>query len=318
MEIWYLMTLTFVITFLILMWLIKFQKKKTIGQIEREEGLERHKSKNKTPIFGGVAFVLSFLFVFTFLLIIKEIDPYIYLLIIFPMISYSLLGFIDDLMILKKKSNSGVSPSMKFLFQIIIAVIFFIIYLVFNFDTSINLIFFKIDLKFMYGIFILLAFSGFTNATNLTDGIDGLLAGSFSIILIGIYLISKDFLIHKYIAIIFAGLCAFLYFNLPKAKIFMGDTGSLAIGSIFVSFLIIMKTEIFLVIFGLVYIIEVLSVIIQVLYFKRTKGKRIFKMTPLHHHFEIVFDSEIKTLILFYVFTILVVIFGIFVYYKNF
>lgn len=285
-----------------------------IGQVEREEGLRTHKSKNNTPIFGGIAFVISYLIIFTFLLVSEKMDLFIYLLIVFPMFSYSLLGFVDDMLILKRKSNLGIKPNVKFFIQIIIAVIFFIIYLVFNFDTSIDLFFIKLDLKFLYGIFILLAFSGFTNATNLTDGVDGLLAGTFTIVLIGIFWISNNFEIHKYISIIFAGLCAFLYFNLPKAKIFMGDTGSLALGSIFVSLMVIMKLEIYLFIFGLVYILEVLSVMLQVAYFKKTNGKRIFKMTPLHHHFEIVFNSEVKTLILFYIFTILTVMFGIMLY----
>ena len=163
-------------------------------------------------------------------------------------------------------------------------------------------------MKFLYGIFILLLFSGFTNATNLTDGIDGLLAGTFSIILIGLYLVIDNDIIKNMITVIFAGLCSFLYFNLPKAKIFMGDTGSLAIGSLFVSIMIILKMEIFIFIFGLLYVLETLSVILQVLYFKLTNGKRLFKMAPLHHHFEIVLNSEIKTLILFYLFTVISVL----------
>jgi phospho-N-acetylmuramoyl-pentapeptide-transferase len=311
MEIWYLMLLTFILTFLILNWLINYQKRNRVGQIEREEGLRSHKEKNKTPIFGGVAFVLSYLIVFTFLLIINEINIYIYLLIVMPMTSFSLLGFIDDYLILKYKKNEGIKPNIKFLIQIIISVLFFIIYLILNFDTKINLFFITIDLKFLYGIFILLAFSGFTNATNLTDGVDGLLAGTFSFILIGLFLITNNSDIRNLISIIFSGICAFLYFNLPKAKIFMGDTGSLAIGSLFVSLAIILKLEVFLFIFGLVYVLETLSVMLQVAYFKYSKGKRIFKMSPLHHHFEIVFNSEIKTLILFYLFTIMTVIFGV-------
>ena len=314
MEIWYLMILTFIITFFILTLLINYQKSKMIGQIEREEGLKTHKEKNKTPIFGGVAFVLSYLIVFTFLLIIDEINIYLYLLIVFPMFSFSLLGFIDDFLILKNKKNDGIKPNVKFLLQIIISVLYFIIYLIFNFDTSINLIFFKIDIGFLYGIFILLAFAGFTNATNLTDGVDGLLAGTLSFILIGLYMITSDMFSHRTISIIFAGLCAFLYFNLPKAKIFMGDTGSLALGSILVSFLIILKLEIYLFIFGLIYVLEALSVVLQVSYFKYTKGKRLFKMSPLHHHFEIVLGSEIKTLILFYTFTVITVIIGVLIY----
>lgn len=311
MEIWYLMLLTFILTFLILNWLINYQKRNRVGQIEREEGLRSHKEKNKTPIFGGVAFVLSYLIVFTFLLIIDEINIYIYLLIVMPMTSFSLLGFIDDYLILKYKKNEGIKPNIKFLIQIIISTLFFIIYLILNFDTTINLFFITIDLKFLYGIFILLAFSGFTNATNLTDGVDGLLAGTFSYILIGLFLITNSSDIRNLISIIFSGICAFLYFNLPKAKIFMGDTGSLAIGSLFVSLLVILKLEVFLFIFGLVYVLETLSVMLQVAYFKYSKGKRIFKMSPLHHHFEIVFNSEIKTLILFYLFTIITVICGV-------
>lgn len=314
MEIWYLMLLTFILTFLILNWLINYQKRNRVGQIEREEGLRSHKEKNRTPIFGGVAFVLSYLIVFTFLLIINEINIYIYLLIVMPMTSFSLLGFIDDYLILKYKKNEGIKPNIKFLIQIIISTLFFIIYLILNFDTTINLFFITIDLKFLYGIFILLAFSGFTNATNLTDGVDGLLAGTFSFILIGLFLITENSDIRNLITIIFSGICAFLYFNLPKAKIFMGDTGSLAIGSLFVSLLVILKLEVFLFIFGLVYVLETLSVMLQVAYFKYSKGKRIFKMSPLHHHFEIVFNSEIKTLILFYLFTITTVICGVFLY----
>ena len=313
LEIWYLMTLTFTLTFLILITLINFQTSNKIGQTEREEGLQSHKEKNNTPIFGGIAFVISYIIIITFLLLINHISLLIYLLLIFPMICFSLLGFIDDFLILKRKKNDGIKPNIKFLIQIIIAIIYFIIYLIFNFDTSINFIFFKIDLKFLYGIFILLAFSGFTNATNLTDGIDGLLGGTLSIIMIGIYIISNNYFMREIIAIIFSGLCAFLYFNLPKAKIFMGDTGSLALGSLFVSIMIIMKSELYLFIFGLVYIIETLSVMLQVYYFKKTNGKRLFKMAPLHHHFEIVLNSERKTLILFYIFTIFTVIVGILV-----
>lgn len=316
MEIWYLMLLTFTITFFILTILISYQRNKQIGQTEREEGLISHKKKNKTPIFGGVAFIISYLIVFTFLLITNEIDIYLFLLIIFPMLSFSVLGFLDDYLILKTKQNEGIKPNVKFLIQIIISVIYFLIYLLFNFNTTIDLIFFELDLKFLYGVFILLAFSGFTNATNLTDGVDGLLAGSFSFILIGLYIIKNDLFTHRMLSIIFAGLCAFLYFNLPKARIFMGDTGSLALGAVFVSIMIILKLEIYLFIFGLIYVLEALSVILQVFYFKFTKGKRLFKMSPIHHHFEIIFNSEVKTLILFYAFTIFTVIIGVLLYFN--
>ena len=314
MEIWFLMTLTYVLTFLVLIWLIEFQKKKHIGQHVREEGLESHKKKNNTPIFGGVAFVSVYIIVFTLLLVLNEVDIFLYLLVVFPLISYATLGFVDDFLILKFKNNRGIKPNLKFFVQIIIAIIYFVIYLSFNFDTTIDLIIFKVNLKFLYGIFILLSFSGFSNALNITDGADGLLAGTFSFIIVGLYFIIDDIYIRNYLAIIFAGLCAFLYFNLPKAKIFMGDTGSLALGSLFVSIFIILKMEIFMFVFGLVYLIEVGSVMLQVMYFKKTKGKRIFKMAPIHHHFEITLKSETKTLILFYMITIISVILGMVLY----
>ena len=309
------MLLTFCLTALILVTLIDYQSTNKIGQIEREEGLDTHKVKKNTPIFGGFAFVSSYLIMFTFLFVINRISFLVYLLLVYPLLSFFILGLIDDLLILKTKKNDGLKPNIKLLFQIIISVIYFIIYLLFNFDTSIDFVLFKLDLKFMYGIFILLSFSGFTNATNLTDGIDGLLAGTLSIIMIGVYLICDNFYLKDVIAILFSGLCAFLYFNLPKAKIFMGDTGSLALGALFVTIMIILKLEMYLFIFGLVYIIETLSVVIQVYYFKKTKGKRLLKMAPLHHHFEIVLNSERSTLFLFYLFTLITVILGLLLFY---
>lgn len=311
------MLFSFGLTFVILVVLINYQKKNRIGQTVREEGLKTHREKNNTPIFGGVAFNIVISLLISYLLIINVIDVYVYLLIIVPLIGYSTLGFIDDYIILKNKKNNGIKPNLKFLIQIVIAIIYFIIYLLFEFDTDINLGFIHIELKFLYGIFILLAFSGFTNATNLTDGIDGLLAGSFSIVLIGLFLIVKEEYMRVIISVIFASLSAFLYFNLPKAKIFMGDTGSLGIGAIFVSLFIILKLEYLMFIFGLLYIIEVLSVIIQVGYFKITKGKRVFKMTPLHHHFEITLCSEKKTLFLFYFITIISTVLALVIYRVN-
>jgi len=311
LDIWFLMMISFFITFLLLTIVIDIQHQKKLGQIEREEGLDSHKEKKNTPIFGGLAFLFSFIILFTYLLIKSHIDYFTYLLIVFPMISFSLIGLIDDILIIKKRNNTGMNSNVKFFFQILISLVYFVIYLLFKFDTMIDFIFFTIDLKFLYGILILLLFSGFTNASNLTDGIDGLLGGIFSLILLGFYFVSNTYEMKMIISILFSGMCAFLYFNLPKAKIFMGNIGSLCIGSLFVSLGIMMKKEIFLFIFGLIFIIEAFSVIIQVAYFKISKGKRIFKMAPIHHHFEIVFNSEVKTLLLFYVFVIVTVIFGV-------
>lgn len=311
MNIYLNMILSFIFTFLLLIFIINYQKKRMIGQYEREEGLVSHKVKKNTPIFGGVAFIFSIFISITILLINKEIDILKYLMIVFPMLSFGLIGFVDDYFILKKKHNSGISANVKLFLQIIISILFFVLYLLLKFDTSIDFIIFKIDIKFMYGIFILLSFSGFTNAANLTDGMDGLLAGVLSIILIGVFLVSKTNLEQQIVAIIFSSLCAFLYFNLPKARVFMGNVGSLALGALFVSIMVLFKQEMLMFIFGLIFIIEAFSVVLQVSYFKITKGKRIFKMAPIHHHFEIILGSEIKTLFLFYLATIFTVVMGL-------
>ena len=311
MELWYLMLMTFIITFILILWIINYQKRKFIGQIEREEGLRTHKAKNKTPTMAGVGFLISYVLAFSFLLINKIIDIKLYLMLIIPIGSFGLIGLIDDLLILKKGKNDGIKPSIKFLFQIIMSVLYFFIYLKMGYNTTIDLLIYRIDLKFLYGMFILLAFSGFSNAANLTDGIDGLLGGVFSIILIGFFFLTKDETYRTIISILFSGIVAFLYFNLPKAKVFMGNTGSLALGALLVSLAILMKMEIYLFIFGLIFVIEAFSVILQVFYYKKTKGKRLFKMAPIHHHFEIVFNSEIKPLLLFYLFTILTLILGL-------
>lgn len=314
MQLYIYMLLTFILTFIILKFLIKYQNKNKIGQFEREEGLVTHKKKANTPIFGGIAFIISFILTFTIMLLIKEFSFLQYLMITFPMISFGIIGLIDDVLILKQQKNDGISPRIKLFLQLVISVIYFIIYLILDFNTKINLIFFDIDLKFFYGIFILLSFSGFTNATNLTDGIDGLLGGVLSIIFIGFFFISSDIIEQKIAVIIFSGLSAFLYFNLPKAKIFMGNVGSYSLGAIFVSVAILFNQEILLFIFGLIFIIEAFSVVIQVYYFKLTKGKRLFKMAPIHHHFEIIFNSEVMTLLLFYLFTIFCVVMSFFVF----
>ena len=304
----YFILLAFSLTFVFLDSLIKYEKKLNKGQIEREEGLRSHKSKNHTPTLGGLVFVLVIIFVYTLYIFCFEKNTKNYLLIMIALLGYFLIGLIDDLLIVIKGNNNGLSSDFKFLLQIVVASIFFYYYIKYNNDTSIDIFHYKIDLKFMYGIFILLLFSGFTNATNLTDGIDGLLAGTM---IIAFFIVSnlvtyKD--LKTLIIISISALLAYLYYNLPKAQIFMGDSGSLALGSIFISIAIIEKKEVIFLLVGLLYIVEAVSVILQVLYFKVTKGKRLFKMAPIHHHFEVVFGSEEKTLGLFY---LLALIFGL-------
>lgn len=301
------MIITFFLSFSFTLYIIERQKVLKVGQIERELGLRSHKVKNNTPTLGGISFLIVTSLIFIFISLFNKFDFKITFLILLPFISYGILGLIDDLLIIKYKNNKGISPILKFLIQIFIAAIYFIVYLSLDFSTKLDLIFFEIDLKFMYGIFILLAFSGFSNATNLTDGIDGLLVGTFLIAISFFFYFSVYSEINYFIGILFSSLIVFFYFNYPKAKIFMGNVGSLSLGGALVSIAVIMKMEVALFIVGFLYVIEALSVIIQVGYFKISKGKRIFKMAPIHHHFEIVFKSEILTLLVFYTFMTIMV-----------
>lgn len=314
METVILMIDVFLLSISIILFLINYQKVNSIGQIERELGLRSHKAKNHTPTLGGIAILTSTILFFTISAILNELDIKIYLLLIIPLLGYGILGFIDDWLILTKGKNDGISAGLKFFIQIVIAAIYFMIYLGYQFDTSIDLIFFKIDLKFLYGIFLLLAFSGFSNATNLTDGIDGLLGTSFILVLLSYALLSNQLIIQQFIAIMISAIMGFLVFNLPKAKIFMGNTTALAFGAVMVSIAVIIKFEISIFIFGFLYLLEVISVMMQVSYYKLTKGKRIFKMAPLHHHFEIIYNSETKALKLMILIQILSCIFGLIIF----
>lgn len=314
METVILMIDVFLLSISIILFLINYQKVNSIGQIERELGLRSHKAKNHTPTLGGIAILISTILFFTISAILNELDIKIYLLLIIPLLGYGILGFIDDWLILTKGKNDGISAGLKFFIQIVIAAIYFMIYLGYQFDTSIDLIFLKIDLKFLYGIFLLLAFSGFSNATNLTDGIDGLLGTSFILVLLSYALLSNQLIIQQFIAIMISAIMGFLVFNLPKAKIFMGNTSALAFGAVMVSIAVIIKFEISIFIFGFLYLLEVISVMMQVSYYKLTKGKRIFKMAPLHHHFEIIYNSETKALKLMILIQILSCIFGLIIF----
>ena len=314
METVILMIDVFLLSISIILFLINYQKVNSIGQIERELGLRSHKAKNHTPTLGGIAILISTILFFTISAILNELDIKIYLLLIIPLLGYGILGFIDDWLILTKGKNDGISAGLKFFIQIVIAAIYFMIYLGYQFDTSIDLIFFKIDLKFLYGIFLLLAFSGFSNATNLTDGIDGLLGTSFILVLLSYALLSNQLIIQQFIAIMISAIMGFLVFNLPKAKIFMGNTTALAFGAVMVSIAVIIKFEISIFIFGFLYLLEVISVMMQVSYYKLTKGKRIFKMAPLHHHFEIIYNTETKALKLMILIQIFSCILGLIIF----
>ncbi len=307
----------FIITIFLFNLFIKWLKQKKIGQMIREEGPRNHFNKIGTPTMGGILIIINtIIFYILFLLITNSgFNHNKILLLIIPFLFYGLIGFIDDYLIIKKHKNEGLKPNIKFLFELIISTIYYFLYLELGYKNELNFFGTLIELGFIYGIFIMFFFTGLTNATNFTDGVDGLL-GSVSItsfISIGIISYLKEEYEILYFSIIITFIIlAFLFYNFPKAKVFMGDTGSLAIGGIICSMLILLKCEILIIFIGFIYLIEVLSVMLQVWYFKRSKGNRIFKMTPLHHHFELSGLNDIKIDLLFSLINIILAIIGIY------
>ncbi|MCI6716580.1 MAG: phospho-N-acetylmuramoyl-pentapeptide-transferase [Mollicutes bacterium] len=298
-------------------------KRKKWGQNIRTEGPRNHLRKAGTPTMGGIIIIicsiigyLIFTRLFHFNYEIKKL-----MLLIIPFIGYGLVGFFDDYLIIKRHNNEGLKPSIKFILELVIAAGFYFLYLELGYENSLNFFGVSTKLSFFYGCFIVLLLTGFTNATNFTDGLDGLLGmvSLTSFIGIGILAYLKGEMLICYFTItIISVIIGFLIFNLPKAKIFMGDTGSLALGALIVSMLIVLKCEILIIFFGFIYLVEILSVMLQVWYFKRTKGQRILKMAPLHHHFELSGLSENKIDILFMLINLVMVIIGIYLGVKIF
>ncbi|MCO4345358.1 phospho-N-acetylmuramoyl-pentapeptide-transferase [Staphylococcus agnetis] len=298
--------IAFIITAVLVPVLIPTLKRMKFGQSIREEGPESHMKKTGTPTMGGLTFLISAI-VTTLIasFFVDTASPL--LLLVFVTLGFGLIGFIDDYIIVVKKNNQGLTSKQKFLAQIVIAVIFFIVAKgmnAFDFSTSINLPFtdISIPLSFAYVIFIIFWQVGFSNAVNLTDGLDGLATG-LSIIGFSMYAVMSFILaqpaIGLFCVIMVAALAGFLPYNINPAKVFMGDTGSLALGGIFATISIMLNQDLSLLFIGLVFVLETLSVMIQVTSFKLT-GKRVFKMSPLHHHFELVGWSEWKVVGVFW------------------
>lgn len=313
---------TFIISVIIALIIIPILRKLKIGQIEREDGPESHLSKQGTPTMGGVimliAIIISAIITFIYysktdLAIAKNMIP---LLII--AIGIGLIGFIDDFKKLILKNTKGLKPSYKMLGLLIISVVFVMYIINFtNVNTEIlipftdNYINLPIWIFIPFAIFVILAT---TNAVNLTDGVDGL-GGSVSVIIIATLTVIGMILDVQEIVIfgsIVCGAClGFLIFNIHPAKIFMGDTGSLMLGGIISAMAIYLRIPLILILIAIIPILETLSVMIQVTYYRKTK-KRIFKMAPLHHHFELSGWSENKVVSIFSLITTIVCIIGIY------
>lgn len=255
----------------------------------------RHASKNGTPTIGGLIFIVPTILAMLFLYFRGSLEiTHSLLIIIFVFISYAALGFVDDFMKIRFKNNDGLSISQKLLVQVLIALVFFYIYMKGGGDANVTIssLGISIDLGWIYGLFILFLLVGSSNAVNLTDGLDGLAGGtsliaflSFGIITWGTTWVEGYQEIAIFCFILCGSLLGFLVYNTHPAKVFMGDTGSLALGATLASIAILTKHELSLAVIGGVFVLETLSSIIQLTAIKKFK-KKVFLMAPIHHHFE--------------------------------
>lgn len=310
----------FLITVAVFPIVIPFLKRLKFGQSIREEGPESHMKKTGTPTMGGVMILISV--TLTTLLVngIVTAEPMGFetLLLLLVLLGFGTLGFLDDFIKIVKKRNLGLTSKQKMAGQILIAVIFYFVLRANDFPTYVAIPGTEIqwDIGIGYALLILVMLVGASNAVNLTDGLDGLLAGTASIAFGAFAFLAwydgSQMDVTVFSLSVVGALLGFLVFNAHPAKVFMGDTGSLALGGAIATIAILTKMEIILVIIGGIFVIETLSVIIQVLSFKTT-GKRIFRMSPIHHHFELGGWSEWKVVLVFWAAGFLLSVFGIFI-----
>ncbi|MCI8784586.1 MAG: phospho-N-acetylmuramoyl-pentapeptide-transferase [Dorea sp.] len=287
--------------------IIPVLRKLKMGQTEREEGVKSHLKKAGTPTMGGVIILLSV--VITSVIYIKDYPKIIPIL--FVTLGFGLIGFLDDYLKVVMKRSDGLFPKQKMALQIVVTAIFAFYIIKFT-DVSLAML-----IPFTGGKYwnigwlaiplLFIAVIGTVNGVNFTDGLDGLassvtvlVATFFTVVAIG-----TESGIEPVTCAVVGALLGFLLFNVYPASVFMGDTGSLALGGFVASTAYMLQMPVFILIVGLIYLVEVLSVIIQVTYFKKTGGKRIFKMAPIHHHFELCGWSETRVVAVFSIITAL-------------
>ncbi|AIW83705.1 phospho-N-acetylmuramoyl-pentapeptide-transferase [Bacillus mycoides] len=296
---------------------IPFLRKLKFGQSIRDEGPKSHQKKSGTPTMGGIVIYVSMM-VTTLIMAIKfnNLGAEVSLLLLVTF-GYGLIGFLDDYIKVVKKRNLGLTSKQKLIGQLVIAIAFFLIGKGQAFHTYITIpgTDVKFELGWAYFVLVLFMLIGGSNAVNLTDGLDGLLSGTaaiafgaFSIIAVA----QEQFGVAIFCMAVVGAVLGFLVFNANPAKVFMGDTGSLALGGAIAAVAILLKQELLLVIIGGVFVAETLSVIIQVISFKTT-GKRVFKMSPLHHHYELCGWSEWRVVVTFWSVGFLLAVLGIYI-----
>ena len=316
------LSLAFITAIILGFIIIPILRKLKVGQIERDDGPQSHLKKQGTPTMGGIIMIIAMILMVT--------GAYIFLSVqgqnetanrLIPMliltIGFGVIGFIDDFKKLVLKNTKGLKPSYKMLGLLVISVIY-VVYLVeglhIGTDTYIPILKLYINIPiYIYIPFAIIVILAATNAVNLTDGIDGLSSSVSAIIItcltvIGIMAGMKEIAVFG--SIVIGATLGFLMFNLHPAKVFMGDTGSLLLGGVISAIALYLKMPLLLLVIALIPVLETLSVMIQVLYFKKT-GKRFFKMAPLHHHFELQGWKESKVVIVFSLVTLVLCVIGL-------
>ena len=294
----------FLLTVLLIPIFIPLLKRMKFGQSIREEGPQSHMKKAGTPTMGGLVFIVSIAFTTLGVAFYLEMLTTQTIVLVLVFVGFGIIGFLDDFIKVVLKRNLGLTSLQKIIGQIIIAVASFFLLSQGPFETTVSVPFtdWSVDLGIAYVAFMIFWLVGFSNAVNLTDGLDGLVSGTASIAFttFGVLaLVYQQLDIAIFAFAVTGALLGFLIFNANPAKLFMGDTGSLALGGALAMVSILVKQELLLVIVGVIFVAETLSVIIQVFSFKTT-GKRVFKMSPLHHHFELSGWSEWKVVVVFW------------------
>lgn len=303
--------IAFAVSMLVTARMIPLLKEKQFGQFIREEGPQAHLSKAGTPTMGGIAMVTGITVAVLASSFITGSFGAEKLAILFSMFAFGLIGFLDDYNKIAKKQNEGLTPKQKLILQVLFGAAL-AVFMMLREGTSVLIPFFKVNVDFgiMYIPFIVFVEVAMANSVNLTDGLDGLASSTSAIVaacfaVIGMFIIPGG---NEPMAAasqaIFGAALGFLVYNHYPARIFMGDTGSMALGGVLSAAAIIGHVEWLLPIAGLIFVCEALSVIIQVTYFKKTGGKRVFRMAPIHHHFELGGWHETKVVRVFCLFTL--------------
>ena len=301
--------IAFAVSMLVTARMIPILRHRQFGQFIREEGPQAHLSKAGTPTMGGIAFIIGITVAIVISMFMKGSDTTGKVAILLSMFAFGAIGFLDDYNKVAKKQNEGLTPKQKLALQVVFGIALAIFMMVKEGTTMLLPFFGKtVDFGILYIPFVVFIEVAMANAVNLTDGLDGLAASTSSIVACTFAIVGMT--VHggnEPMAVagqaVFGALLGFLIYNHYPARIFMGDTGSMALGGVLSAMAIVGHMEWLLPIAGLIYVIEALSVIIQVTYFKKTGGKRVFRMAPIHHHFELGGWHETKVVRVFCLFT---------------